>query len=128
MPLAVFAVVAAFILFTGLLSAARLMHSHLMSNVVRLPMAFFDTTPLGRIINRFSKDVDALDNTLPMVISDCVVTFCTVLGTMFAICYATPIFLAVAGPVLLLYNLTRVRGCLGVFGERTVCEVGVRLC
>ncbi|KAF0309902.1 Canalicular multispecific organic anion transporter 2 [Amphibalanus amphitrite] len=105
---ALFAVSASFCLFTGLLSAARLMHSHLLSNVLRLPMSFFDTTPLGRTINRFGDDVDTLDNALPMVISDCIVCFCTVLGTLFAICYATPIFLAVVAPVLVVYNLARV--------------------
>lgn len=45
-----------------------MMHSILLSAVLRLPMTFFDVTPLGRILNRFAKDVDVCDNVLPHVL------------------------------------------------------------
>lgn len=41
------------------------MHRTLLSNVFRWPMAMFDTTPLGRILSRFSKDMEAIDVDLP---------------------------------------------------------------
>lgn len=54
------------VLYVGALSAARYLHNDLLHKVVRAPIpTFFDVTPLGRIINRFSHDVDAVDNDLP---------------------------------------------------------------
>lgn len=44
--------------------ASKVMMGRAMTRVLRAPMSFFDTTPLGRITNRFSKDVDTMDNTL----------------------------------------------------------------
>ena len=49
----------------GCLRAAKFLHEHMLRNILRSPMSFFDTTPLGRIVNRFSKDVDVADSTFP---------------------------------------------------------------
>ena len=50
--------------------AARQMHMLMLRSVMRAPLTFFDTTPTGRIISRFAKDVDVLDTSLPQQISD----------------------------------------------------------
>lgn len=54
--------------FVGTVSAAKTLHQHILYNVMRTPVSFFDITPAGRILNRFTKDVDTLDNVLPMTL------------------------------------------------------------
>ncbi|KAF3811135.1 Multidrug resistance protein fer6 [Colletotrichum gloeosporioides] len=45
-------------------NSSRVMLRQAVTRVLRAPMSFFDTTPLGRITNRFSRDVDVMDNNL----------------------------------------------------------------
>lgn len=49
----------------GGVAGARQMHLEMLTQVFRWPMSTFDTTPTGRIVNRFSKDVFVLDGVLP---------------------------------------------------------------
>ncbi|XP_077434312.1 ATP-binding cassette sub-family C member 5 [Vanacampus margaritifer] len=46
--------------------AASVLHDKLFRRLLRSPMRFFDTTPLGRILTRFSRDMDEVDVRLTM--------------------------------------------------------------
>ena len=48
-------------LYTGSLSASKVLHHRLLVRILRVKFAFFDVTPLGRILNRFSKDIEVVD-------------------------------------------------------------------
>ena len=96
--------------------ASRQFHSMMLSNVLKAPQSFFDTTPTGRIVNRFSQDLDTIDNELPLTFEmfiDCAVL---VLGTLIVISYSTPIFLVAIVPTAVLYTLIQV-SCTGVFRQ-----------
>jgi ABC-type multidrug transport system fused ATPase/permease subunit len=62
---AISSVIGAYTMYIGTLNAANILHKKVLQNILRNPGQFFDTTPVGRILSRFSKDIDVLDNTLP---------------------------------------------------------------
>jgi ATP-binding cassette subfamily C (CFTR/MRP) protein 1 len=51
-------------LITSSLYAARRLHEAMLSSILRAPMVFFQTNPLGRIINRFAKDLGDIDRSV----------------------------------------------------------------
>lgn len=59
--------------YLGCWRACRRIHDQLLDNVMRLPGRFYDTTPLGRILQRFSKDVEVVDSKLPELLTDWVI-------------------------------------------------------
>uniref|UniRef100_A0A671TK26 ATP binding cassette subfamily C member 12 n=1 Tax=Sparus aurata TaxID=8175 RepID=A0A671TK26_SPAAU len=53
--------------YTGVtLHAACKFHDTMFKNIINSPMSFFDTTPTGRILNRFAKDQEEVDTVLPL--------------------------------------------------------------
>jgi ABC-type multidrug transport system fused ATPase/permease subunit len=89
--------------------ASRTLHNNLLNNILKSPMSFFDTTPLGRILNRFSKDVNIIDETVPRSLRAFLTTVFSVFSTIIAVSIALPIFLVVILPVAAFYILVQVR-------------------
>ena len=87
----------------GGLNASTILHDNMLAGVLRAPMAFFDTTPKGRIVNRFAKDVDYVDRSIPMTFAGMLRLGFDVVGTIVVISYTSPIFIAVFLPLSLLY-------------------------
>ena len=48
------------------------MHNSMLRSVLESKIRFFDLNPIGRIMNRFSKDVGNIDDVLPMALFDCI--------------------------------------------------------
>ncbi|KAG0062704.1 hypothetical protein BGZ89_010458 [Linnemannia elongata] len=81
------------------IQASRTIHTTLLTRVLRLPMSFFDTTPMGRIVNRFSSDMASIDSSLPEECNDLLAFVTLIGGSLLVIAYSTPAFL-VTFPVL----------------------------
>ncbi|CAH4037823.1 unnamed protein product [Pieris brassicae] len=100
---AITSVVATIMLLLGCWRAAKILHEGLIKNVLKAPLQTFEKTPIGRILSRFGKDVDVVDTTLPMQLSDWWYCAGQVLGTLFVISVSTPIFVFAIVPIGVLY-------------------------
>lgn len=85
------------------LRSARILHDRMLDSVIRAPMVFFETTPLGRIINRFSNDVYRVDQQLIRVFYQMINNVIRVFYTIIVISIGTPAFLFFVVPLSLLY-------------------------
>lgn len=101
-------VLSALALAEGSLHSSTFLHNEILQSGLRAPMQFFDSTPIGRILNRFSKDVDVVDSQLPRSLHSWIACALSVVSTLFVICFSTPMFLVVVLPMGVVYYLVQV--------------------
>lgn len=103
-----FLLFAALSLYVGNVRAGRHLHKGILENIVASPMLFFDTTPTGRILNRFSKDIDVIDVTLAQNVRMWLGTVLQILTVPIVVGYSTPLILATMVPMAILYFVIQV--------------------
>jgi ATP-binding cassette subfamily C (CFTR/MRP) protein 1 len=101
---ATMAVLVAFISTT----AARNLHERAFRSLMRAPMHFFDTTPIGRILSRFSRDQDTIDAALGDTFRMNCMLGSMAFFTCVIISVSNPWFLLPFAPVALTYYRTQV--------------------
>ncbi|KRZ88107.1 Multidrug resistance-associated protein 1, partial [Trichinella sp. T8] len=99
----IFILLATTLLSYSMVLASRDIHESLLNNLLRSPMSFYDVTPLGRILNRIGKDIDVIDDTLPLTVRTWIMAGLGVLSVLLVILISTPIFAAVIVPIAILY-------------------------
>lgn len=86
--------------------AGKLMHNMAFLKLIRSPSWFFDINPVGRILSRFSKDFEIIDQILIDIIGQFLNLIFNVFGTFFIVIYYTNgIFLVPLIPVTLIYAI-----------------------
>ncbi|KAI9807288.1 MAG: hypothetical protein M1833_000031 [Piccolia ochrophora] len=80
-------------LFYGSLNASRRIHERLLESVTRAKFRFFDSTPLGQMMNRFSKDIETVDQSVAPVALGLMDCLASVIMVVILISIITPQFL-----------------------------------
>uniref|UniRef100_A0AC11D434 Uncharacterized protein n=1 Tax=Ovis aries TaxID=9940 RepID=A0AC11D434_SHEEP len=70
------------LLFYVLANASQTLHNKMLESILRAPVLFFNRNSIGRILNRFSKDIGHMDDLLPQIFQDFIQTFLLVIGVM----------------------------------------------
>lgn len=85
------------------IKAARAIHKKLLNSVFQTKLQFFDVTPLGRILNRFSSDTYTIDDSLPFILNILLAQLFGLIGSISVSLYALPWLGLIIAPLCPIY-------------------------
>ncbi|EDW33917.1 GL21974 [Drosophila persimilis] len=83
-----------FLFFKTCMHASKVLHDRMFGCILHATMRFFDTNPSGRILNRFSKDMGAIDELLPRAMMDFIQIALVMFGILIVISVVNPVLMA----------------------------------
>uniref|UniRef100_A0A0N5C8T7 Multidrug resistance-associated protein 5 n=1 Tax=Strongyloides papillosus TaxID=174720 RepID=A0A0N5C8T7_STREA len=87
------------------LKASTNLHNKMLHSVLHAVVSFYDSTPVGRILNRFSKDVDEVDVKLPFSSEAFLQNMITCIGFLAVIAWVFPLFILFCIPMMALFAI-----------------------
>ncbi|XP_041822000.1 ATP-binding cassette sub-family C member 4-like isoform X1 [Chelmon rostratus] len=103
----VFGFIRNLMLFKVLVRCAQSLHNRMFNSILRTPVRFFDINPIGRVLNRFSKDIGQLDSNMPWTFVDFIQVFLQILGVIAVSVSVIPWILIPVVPLLLFFLYLR---------------------
>uniref|UniRef100_A0A672S3W1 Cystic fibrosis transmembrane conductance regulator n=1 Tax=Sinocyclocheilus grahami TaxID=75366 RepID=A0A672S3W1_SINGR len=95
------------IMFNALVNSAETLHNRMFNSILRTPVHFFDINPIGRILNRFAKDIGYLDSLLPWTFVDFIQVFLQIIGVIAVASSVIPWILIPVIPLLIAFLFLR---------------------
>ncbi|XP_047388734.1 ATP-binding cassette sub-family C member 6 isoform X2 [Sciurus carolinensis] len=89
--------------FLGGVRASGLLFRRLLWDVARSPIGFFERTPVGNLLNRFSKETDTVDVDIPDKVRSLLIYTFGLLEVGLVVSMATPLAILAILPLVLLY-------------------------
>ncbi|KAI7905777.1 uncharacterized protein BX663DRAFT_500876 [Cokeromyces recurvatus] len=81
------------VLYYGSLKASKNLYQDLLKRILHAPMRYFDTTPIGRILNRFSKDFEFIDSGVPNDLMYFLIQWIIMISAVLTVCFVLPAFI-----------------------------------
>ncbi|XP_069746450.1 ATP-binding cassette sub-family C member 4 isoform X3 [Narcine bancroftii] len=103
----VFGIARSLIIFKVLVNSSQELHNEMFTSIIRAPVLFFDRNPIGRILNRFSKDIGHLDDLLPYTFMDFLQVFLQILGVVVVAVSIIPWILIPITPLVIIFFFLR---------------------
>ena len=83
--------------------ASTKMHRTLIDKTMHAPLSFFETNPSGRIINRFTSDLDVIDRKIPPELADVIWCCANIISVCITISVIVPFILIPLIPIFLCF-------------------------
>lgn len=83
--------------------AGRDIHNQSLRSVLAAPLRFFDSTPMGRVLNRFARDLQSVDDELAWNFESAMRSVALMMGTLVLVFSTAPIVMLFAFPALAVY-------------------------
>ncbi|CAH8527922.1 unnamed protein product [Schistosoma rodhaini] len=87
----------------GGLVAASVVHESALDTILEGRLNYFNTTPQGRILNRFSSDVGTVDDALPFQLNILLASLAGLLGALVIVCVSLPTLIFFLLPLVFIF-------------------------
>uniref|UniRef100_A0A8C5A2Y0 Cystic fibrosis transmembrane conductance regulator n=1 Tax=Gadus morhua TaxID=8049 RepID=A0A8C5A2Y0_GADMO len=102
-----FGLVRAMLFFYVLVKSTETLHKRMFDTILRAPVHFFDVNPIGRVLNRFSKDIGQMDVLLPITFVDACQVILQTIGVIVVSAMVVPWILILVVPFLIIFLFLR---------------------
>uniref|UniRef100_A0A8C4Z9S7 Uncharacterized protein n=1 Tax=Gadus morhua TaxID=8049 RepID=A0A8C4Z9S7_GADMO len=103
----IFGLVRAMLFIYVLVKSTETLHKRMFNAILRTPVHFFDVNPIGRVLNRFSKDIGEVDLVLPWTFVDACQIALHMVGVIAVAASVVPWILILVVPLLIIFVFLR---------------------